>query len=450
MANNAQRLTNRYFAINSAGKVQSAWDSPQPNADLNLRERCEVSVEDVLAEETTYDCENVFVDDVSVNTQIKRWTLNFPSVRPSHYARYAAYFFGSVQAPTGTPANEVQTITRMGTVEGGTFTLALTLEGRTGATAPIAWNASTAAITAAMTKKSSSIERLIKSGDVTVTGDWTGGIVITFAGRLAKANLPLLIANAAGLTGTTPGLNVAQTTAGEQKYHAIARSTSATKQSFSFALGYKTGNLPVEKFYNAIVERFEPTINRNGNAGLTVTILSNYEPEEIASADFTIPTCTTYDPLKTSDCRIEIDNEWKTLDIFSESISLNDNVPLDADTFGFDGADPDALEYGDQPAYSLSAIVFGAVTDASDNLAVAVKNREKIEFNTHFGMPGDRFSLLMPRVQVKPQSNSRQHAGARNRSVIALDAVPTRDGNNAPVSAESFISQATAFLQASS
>lgn len=450
MAGNPQRLINRYFAINSAGKVQSAWNVPQPDDDLDLRERCEVTVEDVLSEETTYDCENVFVDDVSVNTWLKRWTLNFPSVRPSHYARYGALFLGSVQSPTGTPANEVQTITRTGTVSGGTFTLSLTLEGRTGVTAPIAWNASTAAITAALTKKSSSIERLIKSGDVTVTGDWTTGIVITFAGRLAKANLPLLVANTSGLTGTTPGLNVAQTIAGDQNYHPIARSTSALKQPFSFALGYKTGSLPVEKFYNAVVERFEPTLNRNGNAGLTVTILSNYEPDEIAFADFTVPVCTTYDPLKTSDCRIEIDGEWKTLDIFSESISLNDNVPVDADTFGFDGADPDALEYGDQPAYSLSALVFGAVTDAADNLALAVKNREKVEYNTHFGMPGDRFSLLMPRVQVKPQSNSRQHAGSRNRSVIALDGVPTRDGLNAPVAAEAYLDLQNAFLQPSS
>lgn len=447
MAANPQRLINRYFAINGAGKVQSAWDTPQPNADINTRERCDVTVEDVLSEETIYDCEGRDVDDVTVNTWIKRFTLNFPTVRPSHLARYAALFFGSVQSPTGTPADEVQTLTRSGTVSGGTFTLGLTLEGRSGVTANIAYDATAAQIQAALTKKSATIERLIKSGDVAVTGDWTTGIVFTFSGRLAKANLPLLTVDDANITGGG-SLEIAETTAGEQYYHAISRSTSDSKAAFSFVLGYKTGSQPAEKFYNAVVERFEPVINRNGNVGLTVSILANYEPEEVTG--FSVPACANYEPLKAADCRIEVDSEWKTLDIFSQTQTFDDNVPIDADTFGFDGYDPDALERGDQPAYSMSALIFGAPTDATDNLAVAVKNREKIEYVTHFGFPGDRFTLTYPKLLVKPQTNSRQHAGARNKSVIALDGVPTRDGGNPPVSAEAYISQSTAFLVASS
>jgi hypothetical protein len=444
MANNAQRLVNQFVALSGDGKVQTAFDAPMDDADLDTRDRCEISVEDIVARQTILDCDGRDIDDETVNTRLKRFTFTYASVRPQILARWAAYFFGAVAAPTGTPADEVQTITRTGTVSGGTFTLALTLEGRTGTTAAIAWNASTATIQAALIKVSASIGRLIKAGDVVVSGDWTSGIVLTFGGRLAKANLPPLTADATNLTGAGAGLNVAQTTAGAQRYHAISRSTADTKAYFSFALGFKTGSLATEKYYNAVCERFDPTLNRNGDVGLTVSVLCNFEPELVAG--FSVPDCANYAPLKTSDCRVQIGSDWKTLDIFSQTMTNNDNVPVDADTFGFDSVDPDALERGDQPQYSISALIFAALSDTTDNLAVAVKNESKVSYTTHFGMPGDRFSLIAPNTKLKPQTNSRQFAGARNRSVVALDGTPHRDGANAPVRAEAYISQSTAFL----
>jgi hypothetical protein len=441
---NPQRLINQFLAVSGAGGVQSAHDVPMDNADLDTRDKCDITVEDVVARRVIMDCEGRFADDETIDTRLKRFTFTYAAVTPQIMARWAAYFFGSATAPTGTPANEVQTLARTGTVSGGTFTISLTLEGRTGVTAPIAWNATAAAIAAALVKVGSSIGNLLKAGDVTVGGDWTGGIVITFVNRLKRADLPLLVINAGSLTGAGAGISVTETTAGEQNFHEFTNSTSDAKAEFSFALGFKTGNLATEKYYNAVCERFDPTLNRGGDVSLTVSVLCNYEAEQVAG--FTVPPCINYTPLKTSECRLEVGGEWRTLDIQSQTMTLNDSVPVDADTFGFDSVDPERMERGDQPAYGISALVFGAVNDTADPLAVAVRAESKIDYTTHFGMPGNRFSLLAPNTKVRPQSNSRQFAGARNRSVIALDGLPTRDNANPPFVASAWLDQGTAFL----
>lgn len=441
MANNPKRLINSFIAINGAGKQQTAWDTPMLDADLNYRLKAAIEVSETVDRTTIFDCEGRDIDDEAINTRLKRFTLTMNAVTSQILALFGAYYFGTAAAPTGTPANEVQTLTRTGTVSGGIFTISLTMEGRTGLTAAIAWNATISEIGAALIKTGTSIGKLIKAGDVAVTGDWTTGIVLTFQGRLANADLPLVVIDATNLTGTTPGIAVAGTTAGANKFHALTRSTSDVKPKFSFALGYKNSGLATEKYYNGVVETFNPTLNRGGDVSLTVGIIANYEPLEVAG--FVVPACENFAPLKTSDCRVRINSNWETLDIFSESYTLNDNVPVDADTFGFDSTDPDALERGDNPSYQIAAQIFGAKGDALDIIAAA---ENKVEYITHFGMPGTRFSLISGNTKIKKQANSRQHAGARNRSVIAIDATPHRDSANPPIRAEAHLSQTTAFL----
>ncbi len=443
MASKPQRLINQFVAFSGAGGVQSDHNVPMDDADLDTRDKCEISVEDVVARRVILDCENRYADDETTDTRLKRFTFTYAIVTAQILARWAAYFFGSATAPTGTPQNEVQTLTRTGTVSGGTFTITFALEGRTGVTAAIPWNATPAQIATALIKQPSTIGNLIKAGDVTVTGDWTTGIVITFTNRLERADLPLVVIGNGSLTGGGT-VTVAQTTAGANKFHEFANSTDDSKAEFSFALGYKTGNLATEKYYNAVCERFDPVLNRSGDVGLTVSVLANYEAEQVAG--FSVPPCVNNPPMKTADCRIQIGTEFKTLDIFQQTMTNNDAVSVDADTFGFDSLDPEKHERGDQPQYSIAAQIFGAPNDPDDALAVAVRSESNVAYTTHFGMPGDRFTLLAPNTRVKPQSNSRQHAGPRNRSVISLDGLPMRDGANAPVRAEAHISATSAFL----
>lgn len=437
--NSPQRLVNQFAAFSGTGKRQTAFDVPMADNTLNTRDKVEITVEEVVTRRTIMDCENRDPDSRTVDNRLKRFTFVYSAVTPQLLARWSAYFLGATQAPTGTPQNESQTLARTGTVSGGAFPLTLTLEGRTGTTAAIPYNATAAQIEAALTKKGTTIGNLLKAGDVSVSGDWTAGIVVEFTGRLANADLPLLVVSA-GVTGGG-SVGVTETDAGDQNYHPFTRSTSDTKVYFSFALGFKTGSLATEKYYNAVCERFDPVLNRGGDVSLTVSVLCNYEPELVDG--FSVPACVNYTPLKTSECREQIDGNWETLDISSLNITMNDNVSIDADTFGFDSLDPEAFERGDNPAYAITGAIFANRTDP---IGVIVNNEEEVEMITHFGFPGNRFSLITPRTSLIPQTNSRQFAGARNRSVVAFDGLPLRDSANPPIRGEFYGSQATAFL----
>ena len=109
--------------------------------------------------------------------------------------------------------NEVQTLTIGGTPTGGTFKLAF--DGYT--TAAITWSATDATLVAAI---DAALEALpnIGSGGVTVADSTlTSGIgdaTITFGGNLAEMVVPLITVADNSLTGTTPTLEVAETTAG--------------------------------------------------------------------------------------------------------------------------------------------------------------------------------------------------------------------------------------------
>lgn len=105
---------------------------------------------------------------------------------------------------------EVQTLTVTGTPTGGTFTLSY--KGQT--TAPIAYNASAATI-------QTELRKLTRLGAVTAAGGALPGaaVTITFTGKLANQDTPLITANGAALTGgSAPTASVAQTTKGDSKY----------------------------------------------------------------------------------------------------------------------------------------------------------------------------------------------------------------------------------------
>ena len=99
-----------------------------------------------------------------------------------------------------------QVITITGGPTGGTFTL--TYAGQT--TAAIPYNATAAAVLAALEALSN-----IAPGDVTVTGAAGGPYTITFTGTLAGTNVTQITATASFTGGTSPAITPATTTPGK-------------------------------------------------------------------------------------------------------------------------------------------------------------------------------------------------------------------------------------------
>jgi type 1 glutamine amidotransferase/PKD repeat protein len=97
--------------------------------------------------------------------------------------------------------NESQTIA-IANATGGTYTL--TFDGKT--TAPIAFNATNAAI-------ESALEALPNITDVAVSG--TATRTVNFRGGLSQTNVPQMTADASGLTGTSPTVTIATSQEGD-------------------------------------------------------------------------------------------------------------------------------------------------------------------------------------------------------------------------------------------
>lgn len=118
----------------------------------------------------------------------------------------AGYTYQLAGAPVA-GTSEVQTLTKSGTLSGGTFKLGFDGE----ETDAIDYNASAATIVTALEALTG-----IGSGGVTATGGIisTTAVVVTFAGTLARLAQPLLTLADNSLTGSTPSIGIVETTPG--------------------------------------------------------------------------------------------------------------------------------------------------------------------------------------------------------------------------------------------
>lgn len=445
MPNTREELVNRFVAFNGAGKVQSAIGVAQPNSDIDTRDKCTITREEVITRREVRDCRDEDLVDSQILTRLARYTLVYNEITPQLYARWFAWFAGGSAAPTGAPTNEVQSLTRGGTVSGGTFRINLTLEGRTVQTKDIQWNASNADIQSALT---TSRMFFIHPGDVAVGGTWGSAITLTFGGRLADANLPsVAITNT--LTGSSPVITVAQVTAGDQNFHALTRALSRVKQRFTFVLGYEDNTGTLEKYDDYVCETFQPGSSLSSDPSLTVSIVGPWDYDSLEPT-FDVPDCVNPDPLRTEDCKLEVNGAFQTQDLNSLTNNLNDNVPVDRlSAFAYDGIEVQALVRGKQPNYSSTASVFGIQDAAVYILAENERTQAPVNVIQHYGLPGNRFSLIYPNAKVRFQNNRGTFVGAAEFSAINIEIVPFVDGVNPPIKAEAYLDQTTQFLVSS-
>jgi hypothetical protein len=566
MSNTVKFLDDRFIAFSGIGMIDPA-NGVTADADIDTRHRCTITLEDAVQREIERDCENVDRTDERIVSRVRRLRLNYTSATAQLEALWMAYLLGVAAAPTGSQANEIQTLSRSGTVNAGFFTLSLTLEGRTTTTPPLAYNATateikdaltaarmkwiqpgdvvvsggtkqvetatvagtigaggagnvTVIVTAAgMTNSPKTIPVAVANNDTaaqvagkirtalaadtdvaaffTVGGSTTAviltskvaaandatmnididngtssglttahtsanttpgvsaelwgalGMVMTFGTRLGHADLPLIVVDnaPAGYTAIGGGGSIvnAQTQAGSNYFHAITRSTSREKVKFSFALGYLTGSDDPQKYSGFVCESVTYNANRRQKTGFEVSIVGPYEPTPMTG--YSIPDCENPTPQLSEDVRVTVNSNWETTDVSTLSAPFNDNVPLDDTAYGFDGISPDLLARAKQVDYDVNAQIFAIETDPISVLAEDERTQSPVDAKYHFGMPGDRFTILAPETKVKFQTNRFTAVGAAERLAGNFTFSAFKNDQDPPISAEAYISQAVAFLQ---
>lgn len=444
MANTRWRKVNEFLVTSGTGKKQSAFDVPMADEDLDTLENCEVEMSVEIERGEQRNCDKTDVIGQPLRRRHRQLRLRYSEFTPHQAFKWIAYKEGAVEDPTGTAANEVQTLTRSGTVNGGTFILGFNLEGRTGSTKPIPYDAGAAVIQAALTNVAASIGKIIKPGDVTVTGTWGGGIALTFAKRLRNANLPLLTVDNSDIDGGGT-VAIAQTTPGGNKYHTAQRSADGSKPLFSFAMGDKAGSIATRKYKNAVVLSvdFNTSIDQT-NPEMIVVIACDFNPEEIEG--FPVPDCVNQLAVKAEDFRIKFGGTFENRDLVSDTVSLNDNVPIGG-AFVFDDFDVTRpFQRGDQPSQDTNTELFA---DSNHNLYVLAENEyvedNEIEVIRHYGTPGNRLTIIAPETKIKPQSSFEGFSGEMRESTIKINGTPYGK-TGLPVTYEAYLDQAVAFL----
>jgi hypothetical protein len=435
MSFNPQRLKKAFYAFSSTFKRQSAFGTALANADLDERHNCTVEFEDVVETETIYDCSGEDIHDEQVQSQLKRVTITYPSITPQRLFGWVTMLLGACAAPTGTPANEVQTITIDAT--GGTFPVALNnFEGKSGTTGQVAWNISAANLQAAL-------EALDPIGEGNVTVGLVGLVyTITFIGDLAKANIPTLSTAGAVLTGGAGTATVATTTQGANKYHAATRSTDDQLPKTSIGCGYEGNATNPEKYRDLVTESVSFTTQRRKNVTAVVTLLGRFTPADMVG--FTVPECENLPALKGRDCKIKVNGQYLGEEFWQSTVTLNNNTPTGDDAFPNDDVEVGNLERGDKPTYPISMQILGS---KGDTIGEICRLRSKVPVEFLLGKPGNRCSVILPNVQFKFASNPRVYVGERNRSAHAIDAVPHKDATLlAPLRAEAYLDQTETFL----
>lgn len=559
MSNTVKFLDDRFIAFSGIGMIDPE-DGVTADSDIDTRHKCTITLEDAVEREIERDCEDVDRVDERIVTRVRRLRLTYPSPTAQIEALWAAYLLGVAAAPTGTSQNEIQTLSRSGTVSGGTFTLSLTLEGRTVTTDPIPYDATATEIENALTEAkmkwihpgdvsisggtkqvetATAAGNISSSGNLTVTVTAAGmtnspkavsvavldtdddgtaigakirtalgldadvaaffdvsgatdqiiltaktaaandatmnialandtsvgltpaatsanttagvaaelwgalGMVITFQNRLGHANLAQLVVDNTNITGggTIVNTNVQN---GSNYYHAITRSESREKVKFSFALGYLTGSDDPQKYSGFACESITPSANRRQKTGFEVSIVGPYEPADMVG--YSIPDCENPDSQLSEDVKVLINNSYETTDVSTLSVPFNDNIPLDDSAYGFDGISPDLFARSKQVDYDASAQIFAVESDPISVLAENERGQEPVDAKYHFGMPGDRFTILAPETKVKFQSERFTAVGGAERIAGNFLLSAYKNDQDAPVSVEAYISQSVAFL----
>ena len=433
MAYNPQRLKRAYYAFSSIFKKQSAFGTALADADLDERHNCRVTFEDVIDRETVYDCAEEDVADEEKNSQLKRVRLSYPSITPQRLYGWICALLSSTAGATGTPNDEVQTITIDAT--GGTFTVSFSYEGLSGTTPALAYNCTAAQLQAALEALES-----IGEGNVSVT-KLSNVFTITFIGALAKTNVPAL-STTPTLTGGAGTAAVNTTTPGGNKYHAATRSTDDQLAKSSMGCGWENNTDDPKKYRDLVVDSIVINFNRRRLLTVEVVLIGRFTPAEMDG--FTVPDCVIPDGIKGSECVAVINSSYKREEFWSGTVTLNNAVPTGDDAFPFTGTEIANLERGDKPTYPIAMQILGS---GRDTVGALVEDETKVPITFHFGNPGNRCSLVFPNVLMKFASNPIQYVGDRNRSAHNIEATPHKDETlQAPLRAEAYLDQTAQFL----
>lgn len=386
---------------------------------------------------TRFDCNGVDIIDEELNTELARKRFRFPATTEL-LTGWLAMSYGAITAPSGVPANEVQTLQESATLTAGTYTITFNLEGITDTTDPLAYDANAATVQAALNGLRSISRGGTGNGSVTVTGDIVAGFVVTFLGRLAKGDMPALSVNSASLVGGV--INVTETTKGTNKIHVGSRAISDVLPYTSFIEAFIGDLTAALEWYGFAVDGIVIEADKGGDLFVTVDLIGRADSFEVTP--FAIPACINTIPINTKDCRLKVDGAFVAAGLSRFRFERRNNIITSVDAFFFDSPDLETNER-DIPTETASYAVRGSRGDSHYTNAEAETEHEVIFM---LGKPGERVNIIIPEGNLK-LGNPPIGFDAARKSIINVDVQPYLDATlQASSNFEANIARTTQFI----
>lgn len=405
------------FAFSGVGAVQPDFDTAMPDASLdtawNITSDTLPSVEEELTR--NLDCTQQDLTGVELQRRFARWGIDFEA-DPAMLAPAVAYLAGVASAPTGTPANQVFTLTRAGATS-GTFKLLLPVGARLKETAPIPYNFDAAAL-----KRYLENLTAIGRGQLTVASLGGGVFTITVGGNLARGSLGLLTADVSGLNGGA-SVGIVETTAAVQRAHAIHRTTGDQTPAFSAGVGSETSARAIRKWISLVVDSFRVGGGRDAPRLTASLALAGSAEPHFAAADFILPECQIYRAARFLDCDLIIDgvsyqdsNLWRRFELRAAN-----NVVTDEDANTDRDEDIHRAERADQRAFVIDADVSG---EEGDDLFEMAKSHAEVPASLRIGREGNNVTFAAAKALLSLRGSGLAFGGSLRRSAITLSIEP--------------------------
>lgn len=434
---NSFRNRKLFVAYSGAFKQESAFGVPMNIADINTRhpQTTPTYPGRQFTREQIKDCSGEYIIIENITSRLSRLRFSF-DCDAYLAAGWLAFAQGAAAAPSGSRTNEIQRIAPGGTISGGTYNVAFTIEGITD-NVDIPWNA-----TAPQTQALLESLKSIKKGNATVAGTLATNVDVTFVGKLAAYNVPALVVDGTNLTGSSPTVTLSTTTPGTSKIHEITRTTQDQTPATDLVVGFETDSTPAQQYVDMVVNSVTIRGEIRGKVSVELEILGS--AKTLDAIAYSVPACVNVTPVYTRDCRIEVGSTFISSNVREFTYTYSNNIFSGDDAFPYDDIDVVRLEHGDRTS-SFNFTVYGS---RGDDLYTTAENEDVVQVFLILGAPSNRVIIDAPKTSVKLADDPITFAGEANRSAISVTGTPFFDGGTAgtPDRVHYYGSESTTFL----
>lgn len=396
---------------------QSAWDVPIPEADILASFPAQPASRNLIDVEETnepvYECTGRHLMFEILTGRLARLTIDF-DFDPQVVGGVTAFAYGvAALGAAGANATFVITLTD---ATGGTFFVTYTNAFGSFSTAPIAWNATAAAVTAALVALPN-----IGAGNAVAAGADGGPYTVTFQGDLAREPITTPLVNGAALTPAPDAeVAVAPGVVGLGARQNISQLPGYAPPLLTLYVGFRDSDKRPTIFKNVVVNALRCRGSARQAMVATVEFIGSADLQP-ASGLFVLPPCQDIIPVRFPDCQLLLNGVdqsalMRNVEYYYQNDILTGDHP-------FTGASVDAARF-ETADRRPSGTNFGLLGEPGDPTYIQAEAKSIMPVALRVGPVGRNVTFNTPAAALRFGTPRVGFDGEARESLLNLQAQP--------------------------